>query len=92
PYDLVLMDWRMPGMDGVETVRQMHATDLAQTPSVIMVTAFGREEAREEASRHGIQLPVVLTKPVTPSTLLEAIGTVLGKVPQADTRAGERSG
>ena len=92
PYDLVLMDWRMPGMDGVETVLQMHAAQLAQTPSVIMVTAFGREEAREEASRHGIQLPVVLTKPVTPSTLLEALGTVLGKAPQVDTRANERSG
>ena len=92
PYDLVLMDWRMPGMDGVEAVLQMHAAQLAQTPSVIMVTAFGREEAREEASRNGIQLPVVLTKPVTPSTLLEALGTVLGKAPQVDTRASERSG
>jgi PAS domain S-box-containing protein len=91
PYDLVLMDWRMPGMDGVETVRQMHAANLRQTPSVIMVTAFGREEVREQAERQGVRLPVVLTKPVTPSTLLEAIGTVLGKVPHADTRASERS-
>ncbi|MFZ6047026.1 response regulator [Pseudomonas sp. CR3202] len=92
PYDLVLMDWRMPGMDGVETVRQMHAANLARTPSVIMVTAFGREEVREQAERQGVHLPVVLTKPVTPSTLLEALGTVLGKVPQADTRASERCG
>ncbi|WP_095151423.1 response regulator [Pseudomonas sp. Irchel s3b5] len=91
PYDLVLMDWRMPGMDGVETVRQMQAAKLVKTPSVIMVTAFGREEAREEASRHGIQLPVVLTKPVTPSTLLEALGTVLGKIPHVDTRANKRT-
>jgi CheY-like chemotaxis protein len=36
-------------------------------------------------------LPVVLTKPVTPSSLLEAIGVVLGKDPEGDTRAGERS-
>ena len=91
PYDLVLMDWRMPGMDGVETVRQMHAARLAQTPSVIMVTAFGREEAREEARRHGIQLPVVLTKPVTPSTLLEALGTVLGQPARLDSRVVERT-
>ncbi|MGB4075351.1 response regulator [Pseudomonas sp.] len=90
PYNLVLMDWRMPGMDGVETVRQMHSVNLAHTPSVIMVTAFGREEAQEEAGKHGIQLPLVLTKPVTPSTLLEAIATVLGKTPQAETRASER--
>ncbi|MEG0010496.1 MAG: response regulator [Aeromonas sp.] len=91
PYDLVLMDWRMPGMDGVETVRQMHTTKLAQTPSVIMVTAFGREEVREQAELQGVALPVVLTKPVTPSTLLEALGSVLGKVPQMDSRATERS-
>lgn len=92
PYNLVLMDWRMPGMDGVETVRRMHQANLAHTPSVIMVTAFGREEVREQAERQGVQLPVVLTKPVTPSTLLEALGTVLGKVPQAGTRATERCG
>ncbi|MNM25624.1 Signal transduction histidine-protein kinase BarA [compost metagenome] len=91
PYDLVLMDWRMPGMDGMEAVSRMHSAHLTHTPSVIMVTAFGREEAREEAERQGIQLPVVLTKPVTPSSLLEAIGVVLGRWPQGDTRASERS-
>lgn len=90
-YDLVLMDWRMPGMDGMEAVNRMHSAGLMNTPSVIMVTAFGREEAREEAERQGIQLPVVLTKPVTPSSLLEAIGAVLGKDTHIDTRAGERS-
>ncbi|WP_394558315.1 response regulator [Aquipseudomonas alcaligenes] len=92
PYDLVLMDWRMPGMDGMETVSRMCSGSLRQTPSVIMVTAFGREEAREEADRQGIQLPVVLTKPVTPSSLLEAIGMVLGKGVQSEPRAIERSG
>ena len=92
PYDLVLMDWRMPGMDGMETVSRMNAGSLRQTPSVIMVTAFGRDEAQEEAERQGIQIPVVLTKPVTPSSLLEAIGTVLGRVQQGETRAAERSG
>lgn len=91
PYDLVLMDWRMPGMDGVETVRQMHAANLAQTPSVIMVTAFGREEVREQAESQGVELPVVLTKPVTPSNLLEALGSVLGKIRLVDSRTTERS-
>ncbi|MDD0843796.1 response regulator [Pseudomonas sp. Gutcm_11s] len=91
PYDLVLMDWRMPGMDGMETVSRMHSGSLSHTPSVIMVTAFGRDEAHEEAARQGIELPVVLTKPVTPSSLLEAIGMVMGRVPQGETRATERS-
>ncbi|MET1078886.1 MAG: response regulator [Pseudomonas sp.] len=92
PYDLVLMDWRMPGMDGVETVRQMRAANPVQTPSVIMVTAFGREEVREQAGLRGVELPIVLTKPVTPSTLLEAFGSALGKAPAIDTRAVERCG
>jgi CheY-like chemotaxis protein/HPt (histidine-containing phosphotransfer) domain-containing protein len=91
PYNLVLMDWRMPGMDGMEAVSKMHSASLMRTPSVIMITAFGREEAREEAERQGIQLPLVLTKPVTPSSLLEAIGVVLGREPQGETRTGERS-
>ncbi|PZW47606.1 response regulator [Pseudomonas sp. URMO17WK12:I2] len=91
PYDLVLMDWRMPGMDGMETVSRMRSGNLRLTPSVIMVTAFGRDDARDEAERQGIQLPIVLTKPVTPSSLLEAIGAVLGRVPQGETRTSERS-
>jgi len=91
PFDLVLMDWRMPGMDGVETVRQMRSANLARTPSVIMVTALDREELLEQARHQDVHLPVVLTKPVTPSTLLEAIGTVFGKVPQTATRAHERN-
>jgi PAS domain S-box-containing protein len=91
PYDLVLMDWRMPGMDGMEAVSKMQSASLMRTPSVIMITAFGREEAREEAERQGIQLPVVLTKPVTPSSLLEAVGVVLDRDTQSNTRAGERT-
>ncbi|MGE8067599.1 response regulator [Pseudomonas sp. NPDC089569] len=90
PYDSVLMDWRMPGMDGVETICQMRAANLAQTPSVIMVTAFGREEVREQAKSQGVELPVVLTKPVIPSILQEALGSVLGKGPQIETRAVQR--
>ena len=89
-YDLVLMDWKMPGMDGLETVLQMHANTVGEVPSVIMVTAFGRDEAQEEATRKQVQLSSVLTKPVTPSTLLEAIGEALGKGQMVETRSAER--
>ncbi|GGP26012.1 response regulator [Silvimonas amylolytica] len=90
PYDLVLMDWRMPGMDGIETVQQLQQRHTQQPPAVIMVTAFGRDEALDEAARHDIRLHSVLTKPVTPSTLLEAIGEVLGKGSFTETRCMER--
>ena len=90
PYDLVLLDWRMPTMDGVETLRRMQAGDVDRIPAVIMVTAYGRGEAQEAAQHQQIVLPTVLTKPVTPSTLLEAIGEVLGKGAITETRIAER--
>jgi len=89
-YDLVLLDWRMPGMDGIETLQRMQGGALQQVPAVIMVTAFGREEAHEAALRQDMQLPAVLTKPVTPSTLLEAIGVALGKGVVSESRQAER--
>jgi CheY-like chemotaxis protein len=91
PYDLVLMDWKMPVMDGVETVQRLLEEHLTKIPSVIMVTAYGREEALGSAEQRGVQLGTVLTKPVNPSTLLEAIGEVLGRGIVIETRASERA-
>jgi PAS domain S-box-containing protein len=92
PYDLVLMDWKMPVMDGVETVRQLQEERLSRVPTVIMVTAYGREEAMGCAQERGVKLNAVLTKPVTSSTLLEAIGETLGKGLIIETRATEKAG
>jgi PAS domain S-box-containing protein len=79
PYDLTLMDWKMPGMDGVECVRLLQEEKNIVPPAVIMVTAYGREEAIQAALVQGAQIKTVLTKPVTPSTLLDAIGETLGR-------------
>ena len=91
PYDLVLMDWKMPGMDGVETVQRLQDGHLTQSPAVIMVTAYGREEALGSAELRGVVLKTVLTKPVTASTLLEAVGEVLGKGLITGTRVTEKA-
>jgi two-component system sensor histidine kinase/response regulator len=91
PYDVVLMDWKMPGMDGVETVQRLQNGHVTKAPSVIMVTAYGREEAMGSAEQRGVELKSVLTKPVTPSSLLEAIGEVLGKGGVTETRASEKA-
>ncbi len=92
PYDLVLMDWKMPVMDGVETVRQLQHEHLSQVPTVIMVTAYGRDEAMGNAQQRGVMLHTVLTKPVTASTLLEAIGETLGMGLVVETRSSEKAG
>ncbi len=77
PYDLLLIDWKMPGMDGIETLRRLHEHSLRAVPASIMVTAFGREEALSEAGRQGVVLQSVLTKPVMPSLLLSAIAAAM---------------
>lgn len=77
PFEVVLMDWRMPGMDGLESARQIKADALLQrVPAVLMVTAYAREEILRHAEQ--LRLEGVLIKPVTESvlfnTLMEALG------------------
>ena len=80
PFDVVLTDWKMQGMDGIETVRGLLAVSVQQ-PAVIMVTAYGRDNVLASARERGVQVRAVLTKPVTPSGLLSAIGQALGQSP-----------
>ena len=80
PFHLLLIDWKMPVLDGIATSLAIARLPLAQRPHMIMVTAFGREEALEEAEQRGAPLRVALNKPTTPSSLLQAIGEVLGRV------------
>ena len=71
PYDVVLMDWKMPGMDGIEAARRIRADARAGTPMIIVISGYGRDRlgARfEETGAAGF-----LVKPVTASTLLDAV-------------------
>lgn len=90
PYQLVLVDWQMPVVDGIEVVARLQTGHCESVPAVIMVTAFGREEALDAAQDRGVELGTVLTKPVTPSTLLEAINIALGRESTAEPRSRER--
>jgi CheY-like chemotaxis protein len=88
PFKLVLMDWRMPRMDGLEAARRIKdLPDLADMPTVIMVTAYGREDVMQQAEDVGLE--GFLIKPVTPSTLLDTIMGVVGK--QGGFRRASRS-
>jgi len=81
----------MPVMDGVESVQRLHREPLTSMPKIIMVTAFGREEAISRAQERGVALANVLTKPVTPSTLLESIAETLNPGLQVETRSEQRA-
>ncbi len=75
PFDLVLLDWRMPAMSGLEVARwirdRVEEQALREPPVVVMVTAFDRDQLLDEAG--GLPLPAVLHKPVSASRLLETL-------------------
>jgi len=78
PYQLVLMDWQMSGKDGIETARAIKQSGrIKELPTVVMVTAYGREEARQLAE--GADIKGFITKPIMPSTLLDTIMRALGR-------------
>jgi two-component system sensor histidine kinase/response regulator len=85
PFRLALLDWKMPGLDGVETARRLGA--LEKHPAVILVTAYDRDEAVRRALDAGIA--DVLPKPVSPSTLHDAVQQALNPDGAARPRAAE---
>ncbi len=77
PYRLVLMDWRMPVMDGMEASRHILASQrISPMPRIIMVTAYGRDEVMREAQRAGLH--GFLIKPVNQSVLFNSIVETMG--------------
>jgi two-component system sensor histidine kinase/response regulator len=78
PFDLVLLDWQMPKMDGIEVARALqNDAESGRIPIVIMVTAYARQDIIALAASVGIE--AVLVKPVDPSLLLEAITTAFDR-------------
>jgi CheY-like chemotaxis protein/HPt (histidine-containing phosphotransfer) domain-containing protein len=85
PFDLIFMDWQMPGMDGLTVSEKIknHPT-LTQIPKIILVTGYGREEIMNQAERVG--LDGFLIKPVAPSMLLDGAMAAFGK----DSGSGQK--
>ncbi|MBF0273783.1 MAG: response regulator [Nitrospinae bacterium] len=78
PYKLVLMDWKMPEMDGIEATNCIRKNpNITSIPTIIMVTAYGREEVvrkAEEANLDGF-----LIKPVNSSVMFDTIMETFGQ-------------
>ena len=72
PYRLVLMDWKMKGIDGIEASRRiLEGLAEGDRPKIIMVTGYGREEIMEQAMQTG--LDSFLIKPVSQSLLFDTV-------------------
>ena len=89
PFELVILDWKMPGIDGIETARRIRShPGLDRAPVMILITAYGREGVTRKAEQAG--LDGFLLKPVGPSVLFDTIMQAFGKEATAARRmAGE---
>jgi len=86
PYRLILMDWHMPGMDGLEASRIIKRDGrLQHLPKVVMVTGFGREDVRTQAEEIGIDS--YLLKPVNSSLLFDTLVDLFGVAGLEDQRS-----
>jgi len=84
PFDVVFVDWRMPGMDGIRTIEEMRALmtqELAADPAArpapgfVLVTAYGRDDVLRAAERADVD--DILIKPLNPSQLYDSAVRVL---------------
>jgi CheY-like chemotaxis protein len=79
--DLIMVDWKMPHLDGIETIKQINqSAQLAQSSLIVMVTAYNRDEILGPAKTLGVSK--VLTKPLTDSYLHDCLMELFGKAPK----------
>ncbi len=79
-YSVVILDWKMPDVDGVETIRRIRTELNADTP-ILLVSAYDRsdiEEIAKDAGANGF-----VSKPLFRSTLYDKINELLGKAAQS---------
>jgi two-component system, sensor histidine kinase and response regulator len=78
PFDIVVMDWKMPGIDGFEAARRIKQNSrLTRIPIIVLVSAYGREELMWRAEAAG--LDGFLIKPISPSVMFDTIIQALTK-------------
>ncbi len=85
-YPLVIIDWKMPGMDGIETTRAIRAM-VGEDVSIIIVSAYDTEEievAAREAGANGF-----ICKPFFRSTVYRNISEILDLLPEPDPSGNE---
>jgi len=77
PFKVILCDWKMPMMDGLQLAKEIKQdTRLQHPPKIIMLTAYDHDKLHQQAG--DLQLDGCLTKPVNASALLDATLTALG--------------
>jgi len=92
-YDVILMDWRMPDMDGLSAARLIRQRSQGgAVPLVVMITAYGREVLADAQQEDDAPFAEFLSKPVTPQQLADTIQRVsMGEVARQPSVASLRA-
>mgnify|MGYP002640676996 CR=1 FL=1 len=76
-YDFILLDWKMPKLSGAQTAKKIDELykqfDIEHQPTVVMVTAYSKDELLDELNQYHIKPTNVLLKPVTASSLYDTL-------------------
>lgn len=75
-YHVILLDWKIPGMDGIETARQLRRTIGNQVP-ILLISAYDWSDIEEEARQAGIS--GFIAKPLFKSTLYHGLSRLVQK-------------
>ncbi|MCB0533033.1 MAG: response regulator [Lewinellaceae bacterium] len=70
-FEVLIVDWKMPGLNGLDTVRHIRRQIEAYVPAIIMVSAYGRGDVIKQARDEGLN--AYLLKPVNPSILYNTV-------------------
>ena len=70
PYDIIFMDWMMPGQDGIEASQEI-LSFASPKPQIVLITAYGRDEVFAQTQKTGIS--TVIVKPIQGSLLYDTI-------------------
>jgi len=82
-FDVILLDWRMPDLDGLSVAHRIRAqSNPGRQPIIVMVTAYERRLLEEQQQAPG-DVDAVLTKPITASALYRTIAQLLAR-PRGD--------
>ena len=88
PFNLIIVDWQMPEMDGVETARQIRATT-GDESAIIILTAYNWDDILDEAIQAGVDS--FIAKPIFTGALLDEFKTVLKKKRSAEQSARKKA-
>jgi PAS domain S-box-containing protein len=88
PFDVILVDWRMPEMDGIELCREINRGD-GRHPVVIMISATEWGEISSDAREAGVSR--FLQKPLFPSAVFNCINECMGFESQADEASSDEA-